>query len=130
MQCILGLYAAAPMLTYFWYLMLSHWVVPEEKISRVKYIILLIPVAVNLILTLLSPAYELVFYIDSANVYHRGPYFPLSVAIVYSYFLYTFALIWINRKKVVREELALLLIVGIMPVIGGPCSSRCFTACC
>lgn len=115
----LGLFGAAPMLTYFWFLMVSRWIVPEERISKAKYITLLVPVAVNLALTLLSPVYGLVFYFDGANVYHRGPYFPLSVAIVYSYFLYTFALIWFNRKKVVREEFVLLLVVGILPVIGG-----------
>jgi Ca2+/Na+ antiporter len=28
----MGLFGAAPMLTYFWYLMVSRWIVPEEKI--------------------------------------------------------------------------------------------------
>lgn len=53
----LCLFSGAPMLTYFWYRMISHWVVPEEKISRKKHVILLIPVAVNLIVVLLSPLY-------------------------------------------------------------------------
>ncbi len=115
----LFLFSAAPMLAYFWYRMISHWIVPEDKISRGKYIILLIPVAVNLVITLLSPVYGLIFSIDSGNVYHRGPFFFLSIAIIYSYFLYTFSLIYINRKKIVKEELIPLLVVGILPAIGG-----------
>ncbi len=115
----LCLFAAAPMLTYFWHRMLSHWIFPDEKISRRRQVLLLLPVAVNLILTLISPLYGLVFYIDGSNVYHRGPCFFLSVTIIYSYFLYSFALILTQRKKVVKEEFIPLFIVGILPVIGG-----------
>jgi diguanylate cyclase (GGDEF)-like protein len=39
--------------------------------------------------------------------------------IIYSYFLYSFALILTQRKKVVKEEFIPLFIVGILPVIGG-----------
>jgi diguanylate cyclase (GGDEF)-like protein len=115
----LFLFGAAPILTYFWYRMLSHWIFPDEKISRRKQVLLLLPVVVNLILTLMSPLYRLIFYIDGSNVYHRGPYFFLSVVIIYSYFLYSFALILTQRKKVVKEEFIPLFIVGILPVIGG-----------
>lgn len=113
------LFGAAPMLTYFWYLMLCHWIFPTEKICRRKLAVLLIPVAVNLIATLLSPLFGLIFYIDNDNIYHRGPLFPISVIIIYSYFIYTFVLILRQRKKVVREEFVPLLIVGILPVFGG-----------
>ena len=116
----LCLFATAPMLTYFWYRMLSTWVVPEEKISRIRQVALLIPVSVNFIATILSPVYGLIFSIDSSNAYHRGPLFVLSVVIIYSYFIYTFILILIHKKKVVKEELIPLLIVGILPIIGGP----------
>ena len=115
----LCLFAAAPMLTYFWYRMLSIWVVPEEKISRIRQVALLIPVSVNFIAAILSPIYGLIFFIDSSNVYHRGPLFILSIAIIYSYFIYTFTLIFIHQNKVVKEELIPLLVVGILPIIGG-----------
>jgi diguanylate cyclase (GGDEF) domain len=113
------LFTVAPMLTYFWYLLISHWVLSDEKITRKRHIGLLIPVAVNLFFVLLSPAYGLIFYIDNGNVYHRGRLFLLSVVIIYSFFIYAFILIWKQRKKVVREEFVPLLAVGILPVIGG-----------
>lgn len=113
------LFSLAPMLTYFWYRMLSHWIIPAEKISGTRNAVLLIPVSVNFVLTLLSPFYGLIFFIDGENVYHRGPFFFLSIAIIYSYFIYTFALICIHQKKMVKEELLPLMIVGILPVIGG-----------
>lgn len=115
----LCLFAAAPILTYFWYRMLSHWIFPDERISRKKQFLLLLPVGVNMIFTLMSPVYGLIFYIDDSNDYHRGSWFFLSIVIIYSYFLYSFALIWTQRKKVVKEEFIPLFIVGILPVIGG-----------
>jgi diguanylate cyclase (GGDEF)-like protein len=113
------LFGTAPVLTYYWYRMISLWIVPEDKVSNGRHFILVVPVAVNLVITLLSPLYGLVFFIDSHNVYHRGPLFPLSILIIYFYFLYSFALIVLQRKKVVKEELVPLLILGILPVIGG-----------
>lgn len=113
------LFAAAPVLTYFWYLMICHWIIPIEKIIRRKQAVLLIPVAVNLVLTLLSPIYGWVFYIDDANVYHRGSYFLISVGITYFYLLYAFLLVIRQRKKIVREEYIPLMIFGILPMLGG-----------
>lgn len=115
----LFLYSTAPILTFFWYLMISHWIFTEERTSRRKHAILLIPAAVNLIVTLLSPTYGLIFYIDNANVYHRGPFYPFVIAILYFYFLYTLILILKQRKKIVREELFPLLVAGTLPMIGG-----------
>ncbi|MEL7657442.1 MAG: GGDEF domain-containing protein, partial [Bacillota bacterium] len=113
------LFAAAPFLTYFWYLMICNWILPEEHITKRHNLIMLIPAAVNLILTLLTPIFGYLYFIDSANVYHRGPLFLLSVAIVYFYLIYSFALININKENIVREEYVPLLIFGILPIIGG-----------
>lgn len=113
------LFSVAPVLAYFWFLMIRHWVVSEDKTSRRKNLLLLIPAAVNLILVLLSPGYGMVFYLDSDAVYHRGPSFIVFVLVVYFYFLCSVVLICLRREKVVKEEFIPLLIVGILPMIGG-----------
>ncbi len=113
------LFAMAPILTYYWYRMICLWVFPEDKISKRRNLILAVPVAVNLVLTLLSPIYGWIFYVDNENVYHRGPIFLLSILIIYFYFLYSFTLIVHHRRKIVKEEWIPLLVVGILPVIGG-----------
>lgn len=115
----LWLYSTAPILTYLWYLTIRRWIFPEERMPRRKHAVLLIPVAVNLIFTLLSPVYGLAFYIDSANVYHRGPLYPLSIAVIYFFFIYTFLLILRQRKRIVLDGLVPLLIAVILPMIGG-----------
>lgn len=113
------LYSVAPVLAYFWYLMISRWIFPEEKISPGKNAVMLVLIAVNLIVTLLSPAYGLVFSIDSANVYHRGAYYPLSMAILYVFFIYMLILILKQRKSVAMEEFFPLVTAVVLPMAGG-----------
>lgn len=113
------LYALAPFLTYFWYLLISNWCIPDRKVTHRTHFLFAIPVFLNLIITVLSPAYDLVFYIDSANVYHRGPLFLLSIGIVYFYIAYAFVLVCLHRGKIVKEEYLPMLVFGILPLIGG-----------
>jgi diguanylate cyclase (GGDEF)-like protein len=81
--------------------------------------LLLVPIAVCVILTLLSPRFKLLFYIDGANVYHRGAYFYIAAAITYFYLLYGLMVIIKNRKKMVAREYTILLMFGILPIFGG-----------
>lgn len=60
-----------------------------------------------------------VFYIDSENIYHRGPLFLLTVLISYTYlFLGCF---WVisHRKKILKGELLPFLTFGFFPLLGG-----------
>lgn len=113
------LYSLAPVLTYFWYLLISNWCIPDRKLTHRSHYLFTIPVFVNFIITVLSPAYGLVFNIDGANVYHRGPLFVLSVSIVYFYIAYAFLLVCMHRGKIVKEEYTPMLVFGILPLIGG-----------
>lgn len=113
------LFTIAPILTCYWYLFIKNLVVSDEAIVKKSNIILLIPVIISILLTLLSPFYNFVFYIDSSNVYHRGPLFNISAAITYLYILYGFILIVKNRRKIVKQEFVPLCIFSVLPVIGG-----------
>lgn len=113
------LFAAGPILTYFWYMMICHWILPEEHMTKRHLLIMLIPATVNFILSLLTPLYGYLYYIDSSNIYHRGPLFLVSAAAVYFYLGYAFVLICINKKKIVKEEYMPLIIFGVLPIIGG-----------
>ena len=120
------LFGTGPILTYFWYRMICYWIIPTEKITRKRNLILTIPIVLNLVITLLSPIYRLVFYIDHSNVYHRGPLFLLSMSIVYFYFIYTIFLIYRQRETVVKEEYVPLLLFGVLPLIGGVLQAVCY----
>jgi len=72
-----------------------------------------------IVLTLLSPVYNYVFYIDSSNVYHRGPLYNINVAITYFYIVYGSILVVMNRKRIVKQDFVPLCIFSVLPIIGG-----------
>ena len=113
------LFTVAPILTYYWYFLIKNLVVFDEAIVKKSNILLLIPVIISILLTLLSPVYNFSFYIDSSNVYHRGPFFNINAAITYLYIIYGFILIVKNRRKIVRQEFVPLCIFSVLPMIGG-----------
>ncbi len=113
------LFTVAPILTYYWYFFIKHLVGSDEATVKKSNIILLIPVIVSIVLTLLSPIYNFSFYIDSLNVYHRGPFFNINAAITYLYIIYGFILIVKNRRKIVKQEFVPLCIFSALPMIGG-----------
>lgn len=112
------LFITAPILTYFWYKFVRYWMKGDSKISLKKNILLLTPSAINLIITLLSPFYDFVFYIDSLNQYKRGSLFLISAFITYFYIFLSFFLILKERKKFLKEDYLPLLIFGILPIAG------------
>jgi diguanylate cyclase (GGDEF)-like protein len=113
------LFATAPFLSYFWYTFIYHWMVPGGFVPQKNKIALLIPVIINFIITILSPFYNFIFYIDSLNKYHRGDLFVVSAGITYFYLIFSFILIIKKRKKILQEEFVPLIAFGILPVIGG-----------
>ncbi|HML38188.1 MAG TPA: diguanylate cyclase [Bacillota bacterium] len=113
------LYTMGPVLAYFWYLMIIRWISPEKGAHKGKNFVLLALIAVNLTITFLSPAYGLAFSIDSANVYHRGPYYPLYMTVLYIFFIYSLVLLLKRRKVVATEEFFSLVAAVILPMAGG-----------
>ena len=57
--------------------------------NKILAFILHIPFLALLILTLLSPIFHFIFYIDSGNAYHRGPFHFLQVFCMNIYFIIT-----------------------------------------
>lgn len=115
----LCLFITAPVLAYFWYTFIYGWVMPESHVLPKKHVLLLAPILLNLIITALSPAYGLVFYIDSSDIYRRGSWFAVTAAITYFYLLYSLALILRQRNRIMRQEFIPLCVFGIFPLFGG-----------
>jgi diguanylate cyclase (GGDEF)-like protein len=113
------LFVTAPVLAYSWYLFIHSWVIPDGSISKKQHLFMLIPIAVNFMLAVLSPVFGWVFYIGAANVYHRGSLFVLSSAITYFYLLFSLGLVFRQRKKVMKQEYIPLFVFGFLPIAGG-----------
>lgn len=113
------LFTTAPVLTYCWLLLIKNVLDFKTTGLRKSDVVLMIPVVINIVLSVLSPFYKFAFYIDDANVYHRGVFFTLTAAITYFYFVYGLILIMKNKRKMVRQEFIIFHIFGIIPMIGG-----------
>jgi diguanylate cyclase (GGDEF)-like protein len=112
------LYTIAPILTASWFLLVRQFVTARKKVSQRSLIIIFIPVIINAILSALSPFFNLYFHIDAQGVYTRGPFFEVSIAITYSYFIVSMIHIFMNKNKLMINELLLLMIFNFIPVVG------------
>lgn len=109
------LFTLAPVVTYMWYLFSRLWVYEEYKLK--EDIVLLIPLVINTLLTVASPFFKTVFYIDQNNVYHRGSLFFVSMAAAYFYLLVSFIFVYRNKDKIRKIEYFPLLLFGVFPAV-------------
>lgn len=109
------LFTLAPVVTYMWYLFSRLWVYDEYKLEG--DVVLLIPLVINTLLTIASPFFKTVFYIDQNNVYHRGSLFFLSIASAYFYLLVSFIFVYRNKNRIKKIEYFPLLLFGVFPAI-------------
>jgi diguanylate cyclase (GGDEF)-like protein len=109
----------APVLTYLFYVVVKDMISFEKYEMKKTELPVLIPLAANTVLTILSPFYKTIFFIDSQNVYHRGPLFFVSAAITYFYLVYGLVLLIRNRSKFMRQEFIPLVVFTVLPILGG-----------
>lgn len=62
---------------------------------------------------------DFIFHIDEANIYHRGAFFWVYLAMVFSHFFFSIGTTMIYRKKIRKAELVPILIFAIPSVLGG-----------
>ncbi|MFH0993285.1 MAG: diguanylate cyclase [bacterium] len=113
------LFATAPTLTYNWYRLARRMTRPTEKMPKALLILILTPLAINLVMTIVSAFTGIFFSIDMTNVYHRGPLFAISAALTYFYLALALVCIFIDRRKFVREDIVLMALATVMPIVGG-----------
>lgn len=112
------LYTGAPLLSVAWFFLVINFLTIRKKMPLWQVIIILSPVAVNGILSLLSPFTGYYFQFDAQNIYARGPWFSIAMVITYMYM--GFALIHLIRlrTKILFNEFILLVMFILMPIAG------------
>jgi diguanylate cyclase (GGDEF)-like protein len=111
-------YILNPLISLLWLLFIDFFIYKSESHSKKILIPLLIPFGINMLLSILSIFNNLYFYIDGANVYHRGSLFYLMVAISFFYLVYAFVLIIKKHKIIPKRDFLPLLSFAIPPSIG------------
>lgn len=112
------LFTLAPVSTCYWFFLFRQLIFPQETIPRKKLLLFIIPLAVNGVITLLSPLFHFVFYIDGNNVYHRGSLYLVSAVITYSYIICALLTVIIHRRKLPKQDSYLLIIFVGFPIVG------------
>ncbi|WP_369827089.1 ATP-binding protein [Cohnella sp. CIP 111063] len=102
----------------------------RPKKNIVLNLLVALPVALNAVFSVASlfGDGEFLFGIDGNNVYHRGPYFWLMLAMCYIYLIYNIVLMIVKRKQILRHEFWVSLCVALLPVLGGAVQSLFFGA--
>lgn len=98
----------------------------QQGMSRATAIVICLPIAVNMLLSLGSLFGDYLFYVDADHVYHRGPYFLLMPALCYIYLFYYVGLVILKRKQVSLQEFRALLFAALPPLIAGVLQSMFF----
>lgn len=114
----MSLFLLGPILSSTWYLLVRQFVTARKKMHKNEQIITYIPVIINGILSLLSMFIPIYFVVDTSGIYSRGPLFFLSVSITNIYFILSLLFILTHRKKMILNELLLLVAFNVIPVIG------------
>lgn len=88
----------------------------EGKIKRLRYPLLVINI-VNAVMVVVSQYWGWFYYIDSGNIYHRGPLYWFPVCITFALSIIAIILIAANRKKIESRYFFSLIIFPIPPLV-------------
>jgi len=114
----MGLFITSPILTLCWYLMIRKMILPNLKMSKGRWVLVFVPLFLNLVICFLTPFFGWVFYLDDANVYHRGILWFGAMAFTYFYILISIIMVLQKRNKIMKEEFGLMLLSTVLPIIG------------
>ncbi|MDY0235430.1 MAG: diguanylate cyclase [Gudongella sp.] len=112
------LFLLAPIIPSYWLGYVDYQIYQNETRTRKLFYPLLIINAFNFIMLNLSQIYGWYYYIDSANLYHRGSLYWVASSIPFLFIIYTSIFIFINRKKIQKKYFLSLLFFSIPPLVG------------
>lgn len=106
-----------PFFPIVWFLYIHNQVFCDDH--EVKRLIGLfsIPFLLNALLTLVSLRTGWYYFIDANNIYHRGPYFLMSVLLNQTIMSAAFVLLIAHRKRMERKYFYALLFMGVLPAV-------------
>lgn len=111
------IFLLSPILPSLWLLYVHAQVFQEEQKTRGLFTPLFIINGVNAGLVVLNQFYGWFYYIDSANIYHRGPLFLLPASIVLALIIAAFAVIVANRAKIGEKQYFALAFFALPPFV-------------
>ena len=107
-----------PVLPSIWLLYVHEQVYPGKgKTKRLLYPLLAVNIA-NAALLIVSQFFGWFYYIDSDNIYHRGPFFFFLALLTFTLIIVSFVLLISNRKKIEKRHYFALVFFAVPPTVG------------
>ena len=112
-----AVFLMVPTIPSLWVAYVHLQVFGEERKTKQLYHGLVILYIANAAMVILSQYFGWFYFIDSMNVYHRGPLFFLPVLITVALLLVAFAIVYQNRGRLERKKYLSLIFFAIPPAI-------------
>nr|WP_158408479.1 GGDEF domain-containing protein [Desulfosporosinus fructosivorans] len=112
------LYILVPVAPSLWVIYAHFHIFRDEK--RIKKVtrVLMVFIAVNAVIAVMSLSTGWFFSVDAQNIYHRGEYFWVHVGYCYLLLVYSFFYVLINRRLIEKRYYYSLLLYFIPQTIG------------
>ncbi len=111
------IFLLSPVLPSFWLIYIYNYVFGwSKKVKKLLYILYAVN-AFNIIMLLFSQHFRWFYYIDSDNIYHRGPLYILSASVVIILLVAASLLVILNRKRIDRKHFFPLIFFAVPPFI-------------
>lgn len=111
------IFLMSPILPSLWLAYVHLQVFREErKTKRLLYPLIIIN-TINAVILIFSQFFGWFYYIDSDNIYHRGPFFLFPAFLTIMLLLVAFTITLINRRKLEKKSFLSLTFFAIPPFI-------------
>lgn len=112
------LFLLNPVLPSIWLLYVNFVIFRDEETTKKLITPLIMLNAVNAIIVVASQFNGWYYFIDSNNIYTRGPFFILSTIFIFILLFASFAVSMRNRERLDRKQLFSLIFFPIPPIVG------------
>lgn len=110
------IFSINPLASSIWLKYVHFQIFQEEWRTRKLIYPLLVINGINIIMVILTQSFGWYYYIDGANIYHRGPLFLLGPILTVFILILAFILIFLNRKKIEKQYYFALLFFSLPPL--------------
>lgn len=110
-------FALSPLLPSMWLLYVSNQIFQKNRINKKMFYILVAANLAMVIFVILSQFFGWIYTISADNVYSRGPFFMVPVAVAMLLLLAADILIVVNKKKIDKKYYDALLFFTVPPFL-------------
>ncbi len=107
-----------PILPALWLLYVHNQIFSNTEKTKKIHFPLIVIFILNASMVIANEFYGFLYFIDSGNIYHRGPLYILAFMSTFFLLTATYALLILHRKQIDKRYYFALLFFAVPPIIG------------